>query len=130
MPDDKAHDPLISISWQSLPASQMLEIADGRTPTRNVNLSYHFDSFIEGGVQSGRFSSASEAVLEGLRLLEQREHEDSAKIEWLSGAAKEGFNAADRGDFVVLNSEQELGGFFEQIHEEVVAEVAAERKRG
>ena len=40
-------------------------------PTRNVNLTDRFDRFIEVGVASGRFSSASEMVREGLRLLEQ-----------------------------------------------------------
>ena len=38
-------------------------------PTRNVNLTEHFDRFIETGVSSGRFSNASEVVREGLRLL-------------------------------------------------------------
>jgi antitoxin ParD1/3/4 len=99
-------------------------------PTRNVNLTEHFDRFIESGVTSGRFSNASEVVREGLRLLEQREREDKAKIEWLRGAAKEGFDAADRGDYVTLNSEEELGSFLDQIHEEVSAELAAEPKRG
>ena len=31
-------------------------------PTRNVNLTEHFDRFIETGVTSGRFSNASEVV--------------------------------------------------------------------
>jgi len=54
-------------------------------PTRNVNLTDHFDRFIDDGVTSGRFSSASEVVREGLRLLEQREQEDRAK---LNGSAR------------------------------------------
>ncbi len=41
-------------------------------PTRNVNLTPHFDQFIDAGISSGRFSNASELVREGLRLLEQR----------------------------------------------------------
>ncbi len=96
-------------------------------PTRNVNLTEHFDKFIEAGVDSGRFSNASEVVREGLRLLEQRELEDRAKLEWLRAAAKEGFDAIDRGDYVTLSSEKELDAFFDQIHEEVAAELAAER---
>ena len=99
-------------------------------PTRNVNLTDHFDTFIETGVTSGRFSNASEVVREGLRLLEQREQEDRAKIEWLRFAAKEGFDAAGQGDYVALNSEEELDAFLGQIHEEVSAELATERKRG
>ena len=44
-------------------------------PTRNVNLTEHFDHFIETGITSGRFGNASEVVREGLRLLEQSERE-------------------------------------------------------
>ncbi|SPE41971.1 conserved hypothetical protein [Candidatus Sulfopaludibacter sp. SbA3] len=99
-------------------------------PTRNVNLTEHFDRFIEAGITSGRFSNASEVVREGLRLLEQREEEDKAKLEWLRAAAKEGFDAARRGDYVTVNSEEELDAFLDQIHEEASAELAAERKRG
>jgi antitoxin ParD1/3/4 len=71
-------------------------------PTRNVNLTEHFDRFIEAGITSGRFSNASEVVREGLRLLEQREREDQAKIEWLRAAAKEGFDDIECGDYVTL----------------------------
>jgi len=99
-------------------------------PTRNVNLAEHFDRFVESGVTSGRFSDASEMVREGLRLLEQREQEDEGKTEWLRAAAKEGFAAADRGDYVTLNSEEELDTFLDQVHKEVSTELAAERKRG
>ncbi len=99
-------------------------------PTRNVNLTEHFDRFVAAGIASGRFSNASEVVREGLRLLEQREQEDKAKLEWLRAAAKEGFDQLDRGEYVTLNSDEELDAFLVQIHKEVSAELAAERKRG
>lgn len=99
-------------------------------PTRNVSLTEHLDSFIETGIASGRFSDASEVVCEGLRLLEQREREDKAKLEWLRAAAQEGFDQLDRGDCANLNSERELDAYFDRIHEEVSSELAAERKRG
>jgi antitoxin ParD1/3/4 len=95
-------------------------------PTRNVNLTEHFDSLIQTGIASGRFSNASDMVREGLRLLEQREMEDKAKIEWLRAAAREGFDAFERGDYLALNSEQELDSFFDRIHEEASSELAAE----
>ena len=57
-------------------------------PTRNINLTEHLDRFVETGVTTGRYGNASEVVREGLRLLEQREQEDHAKLEWLRKAAR------------------------------------------
>jgi antitoxin ParD1/3/4 len=98
-------------------------------PTRNVNLTEHFDRFIQTGITSGRFSNASEVVREGLRLLEQREQEDKAKIEWLRGAAREGFDAADRGDYVGLRSDREIDDFVDQVRREVSKKLVAEKLR-
>lgn len=98
-------------------------------PTRNVNLTEHFDRFIKSGIRSGRFSNASEVVREGLRLLEQREQEDKAKLEWLRAAAKEGFDDIERGDYVTLRSAKEIDEFIDQLGEEAQAEFTAEKKR-
>ena len=88
-------------------------------PQRNVNLTPHFDNFIDASIASGRFSNASEIVREGLRLLEQREQEDKARLDWLRAAAKEGFDAIERGDYAELNSEEEIGLFMQGIRKEV-----------
>jgi antitoxin ParD1/3/4 len=93
-------------------------------PTRNVNLTEHFDRFIEAGITSGRFSNASEMVREGLRLLEQRDQEDQAKLAWLRSAAKEGFDEIERGEYVKLRSDQEIDDFIHQIGEEVSTRLA------
>jgi antitoxin ParD1/3/4 len=99
-------------------------------PTRNVSLTEHFDRFIETGITSGRFSNASEVVREGLRLLEQREREDKAKLAWLRAAASEGFDQLDRGQGIQFESMDDVDAFMDQIGREVSAEVAAERERG
>ena len=49
-------------------------------PTRNINLTDHFDRLIKGEVASGRYGNASEVVREGLRLMERRKEEDRAKL--------------------------------------------------
>jgi antitoxin ParD1/3/4 len=67
-------------------------------------------------------------VREGLRLLEQREQEDKAKLEWLRAAAKEGFDELDRGEGFVFHNMDDLAAFVDQIGSEVSAEIAAERK--
>ena len=99
-------------------------------PTRNVNLTEHFDRFIEAGVTSGRFGNASEVVRDGLRLLEQREQEDKAKLEWLRAAAKEGFDQLDRGEGIEFESMDDFDAYIDRIGEEASAEIAVERKRG
>ena len=99
-------------------------------PTRNVNLTEHFDRFIEAGVTSGRFSNASEVVREGLRLLEQREQEDKAKLEWLRAAAKEGFDQLDRGEGIEFESMDDFDDYIDQIGKEVSTDITAGRKRG
>jgi antitoxin ParD1/3/4 len=99
-------------------------------PTCNVDLTDHFDRFIESGVASGRFSNASEVVREGLRLLEQREREDQARIEWLRAAVKEGTDDIERGDYTTLRSDREIRDFVRQLREEAAAEITAENTRG
>jgi antitoxin ParD1/3/4 len=93
-------------------------------PQRNVNLTDYFDNFIDAKIASGRFSNASEMVREGLRLIEQREREDEAKIEWLRTAAKEGFDAIERGDYTALSSADEIDAFVKDIHAEVSSALA------
>jgi antitoxin ParD1/3/4 len=80
-------------------------------PTRNINLTDHFDSFIDASIATGRFSNASEAVRAGLHLLERQEAEDKAKIEWLRSAAQEGIDAIERGDYTPLRSRAEISAF-------------------
>ena len=58
-------------------------------PTRNVVLTNQQADMVEKLVHSGRYQNASEVLREGLRLLERREAEESAKLEALRGALDE-----------------------------------------
>jgi antitoxin ParD1/3/4 len=96
-------------------------------PTRNVHLTEHYDSFISAGIETGRYSNASEIVREGLRLLEQKEQEDAAKLAWLRGATQDAFAALDRGEGIALNAADDIDAFVDEAIAEVRAEVRAER---
>lgn len=87
-------------------------------PTRNVNLTEHFDSFIEERIATGRFSNASEVVREGLRLLEFREREDEAKLAWLRAAVQEGVEDLENGRSVTLQSSDEISSFLSEVWRE------------
>lgn len=52
----------------------------------SVALSRHFETFIRQQIDSGRFNNASEVVRAGLRLLEEREAEQAAKLQALREA--------------------------------------------
>ena len=68
-------------------------------PTRNVNLTDHFDRFVEVNVRSGQYQNASEVVREGLRLLELRQREDELRLQRLRDAIAVGEAALEQGDY-------------------------------
>lgn len=77
-------------------------------PTRNVNLTDHDDHFVESLIASGRYKNASEVMLAGLRLLEQRIQEDEVKLETLRNLAAEGFTSLDKGEGRSIDDPQDL----------------------
>ena len=90
-------------------------------PTRNVDLTQHYDRFISEGVEAGRYSNASDAIGAGLRLLEQQEREDEARVQWLRAATQEAFDALDRGEGIQLSSADDIDAFVREIVEEARA---------
>ena len=63
-------------------------------------------------------------------MIEQRELENRAKLEWLRAAVQEGIDDLQRGHYTTLRSRQEIDEFMSQIHEEASGEAALEKKRG
>ena len=59
-------------------------------PTRNVVLTEQQAVMIERLVHSGRYQNASEVLRDGLRLVQQREAEDEARLAALRQAASVG----------------------------------------
>jgi antitoxin ParD1/3/4 len=68
-------------------------------PTRNVVLTQHHEEIIDQLVKSGRYQNASEVLRDGLRLVEQREAMESAKLAALKEAARIGFQEIEEGHF-------------------------------
>ncbi|MDI7774682.1 type II toxin-antitoxin system ParD family antitoxin [Asticcacaulis sp. EMRT-3] len=83
--------------------------------TRNVVLTEHQEHLIAGLVQSGRYQNASEVMREGLRLVEQREAEDAAKLAALRAAAAIGLGALERGEYRTFEHGAALGTYLDTL---------------
>lgn len=57
----------------------------------SVTLGEHFEKIIEKSIQSGRYSSASEVIREGLRLVDEREQKILILREAIEAGEKSGY---------------------------------------
>ncbi|SFI87993.1 type II toxin-antitoxin system ParD family antitoxin [Planctomicrobium piriforme] len=77
-------------------------------PTRNVNLTEHYDQFISEQVEAGKFQNASEVLRAGLRLLEQQSQTEEQQLALLKKLAREGFAALDQGAGLAISTSKDL----------------------
>ncbi len=82
----------LQVSW---PEYQILVLFIAMSKNTSVSLGDHFAEFIEEQVARGRFSSASDVVRAGLRLLEERE----ARLLALQAALVEGERSGEPEPF-------------------------------
>jgi antitoxin ParD1/3/4 len=94
-------------------------------PTRNVVLTDRQAKFVEKMVASGRYQNASEVMREGLRLVEQQEAENAAKLKALREAVQLGIDDIEAGRYRIFENGDEL-----EAHLKSVASAALNRKRG
>ena len=70
-----------------------LEMRYYRFMSLNVSLTPHLEAFIHETVTTGRYQSASEVVRTALRLLEERERQKAATLEWLHKEIQKGLDS-------------------------------------
>jgi antitoxin ParD1/3/4 len=63
------------------------------TMATSYSIGKHFEEFIASLIESGRYSTASEIIRDGLRMIEEREQRREAKLEWLRAAIQEGLDS-------------------------------------
>jgi len=90
-------------------------------PTRNVVITEHQQELIESLVGSGRYQNASEVLREGLRLIEEREVNEAAKLQALREAAQVGWDAYASGQYIEIKNEEDAKTFWAGIDAEVAA---------
>jgi antitoxin ParD1/3/4 len=84
--------------------------------TTSYSIGKHFEGFIESLIESGRYSTASEVMREGLRLIEEREARRNAKLEALRAEIQKGFDSGPA---------EEVGDMFARIKSEGRKRLAA-----
>ena len=85
--------------------------------TRNVVLTDRQEKLIEDLVNAGRYQNASEVLRDGLRLVEEREARNAARLEALRTAAQKGFEAVDRGDHRDFDSFDDMERYLTEVTE-------------
>ena len=83
-------------------------------PTRNVVLSDYQSELVESLVRSGRYQNASEVLRDGLRLVERREAEETAKLDALRAAAQQGWDDIANGRYTDV-AEEDLESFVRRL---------------
>lgn len=90
-------------------------------PTRNINLTDHFDRFVDKQIEAGQYRNASEVLRAGLRLLEKQGAEDRAKLKMLKTLINDGLKELDQGKGIELKDEHELSTFMQELGRQAVA---------
>ena len=83
-------------------------------PTRNINLTPEQDAFVAEVVEAGEYQNASEAIRDGLRVLQQRRREDALKLKALRSQIKAGDDALKRGEFLEVD-EMHIDAYLERV---------------
>lgn len=91
-------------------------------PTRNVVLSEHQHELVDTLVESGRYQNASEVLREGLRLIEERERAEEAKLKALKQAARQGWADVAAGRYRDVEADQ-LEDFVGQLGRRAAGQV-------
>jgi antitoxin ParD1/3/4 len=75
----------------------------------SYSIGEHFEGFIQSLLESGRYSTASEVMRDGLRMMEEREQRRTAKLEALRAEIQKGLDSGPA---------EEVGAMFARIKAE------------
>lgn len=90
-------------------------------PTRNVVLTDPQAQFVEQLVSSGRYQNASEVLRDGLRLIQQREQEQAARLQALREAVAVGVDDIEAGRYTAFSDACSLRAHIAAIGKQVAS---------
>jgi putative addiction module CopG family antidote len=83
--------------------------------TRTIDIPEELARFIHDSVAAGRYPDENEVVRAALHLLEREEEEYRENWEELSAEVKKGIDAIEAGEYVQLNSNEEISAYFKAL---------------
>lgn len=81
----------------------------------NVSLTPELESLVNNKVKTGLYNSASEVVREALRLLEEQDRLREMRLRELRKEIMKGVEQIRQGDYIEINSDEELREYGENI---------------
>ena len=90
-------------------------------PTRNVVLTDRQADLVTSLVDSGRYQNASEVIRHGLRLVEQEQAEDAARLQALRDAVAVGIAEIEAGRYREFASTETLRQYLSTVADEAIA---------
>lgn len=93
-------------------------------PSRSVPLTDDDAALVDRLVAADRYDDAAEVVHEALRLLEARENDPAERLRAFRAAIAEGEAAIARGDYIDLDSDEDIERFVRSLAADPAAPAA------
>ncbi|MCE5230445.1 type II toxin-antitoxin system ParD family antitoxin [bacterium] len=94
----------------------------------NISLPPALEKFVQDKVSSGQFSTASEVVRDGLRLLQEQDVIRKMRLEELRREVQIGIDEIERGEGIVYNSIEEFAEDVKKRGRERLAKMNAAKR--
>jgi antitoxin ParD1/3/4 len=95
----------------------------------NVSLTPELEKYIQKQVHSERYQTASEVVRQALRMMQQSEAYDQARLDALRQDIQVGLDQIDRGEYIEIRTEKDQQALLSRIKREGRARLVSKRKR-
>lgn len=82
---------------------------------RNIALTPQLDAYVDELVASGEYTSASEVLRDGLRVLKERRDRQAAELAEIQTRIATGLAQLDRGEGISGSPAEVLGGILEKV---------------
>ena len=93
-----------------------------------VSLPPDVEEYLQEKTDAGFYPSVSEAILEAVRLMQDRDEFEKENLETLRAKLAEAEADFERGDYIEINSKEEMIAFAERIKSEGRKRLAEKQK--